>query len=84
MKEQVNANQKVNADTPTFIIELSSEETIIPKIYIENSSVILNDCIKKEGAPSILECTPTLKEMSETKEYKIFYEGCICLQFRIT
>ena len=75
LKEQLNTNQKVNADTPTFIIELSSEETIIPKIYIEDNTVIVNNCVKKETEPSILECTPTLKEMSETKEYKIFYEA---------
>ena len=37
--------------------------------------MIVNNCVKKETEPSILECTPTLKEMSETKEYKIFYEA---------
>ena len=75
IKEQSNTNPKVNQDTPSFNIELSSEDTIVPKIYVEDDSVLLSNCIKNETDPSILECTPTLSEMSESKEYKIFYEG---------
>ena len=69
MGEQTNTEPVINNETTTFTIELSSNETEQPGIFITDEIEI--ECNKTDAQ---LVCTSTEVNMPLNREYTIYYK----------